>query len=184
MPDGTYIRQVSLPNLKVKNSLSLVGDVTLHAALEYAKIVYIFPYLPLRMLWLAFVYSAKMSGYCNFHTVLVGVRSNRLKISTAIFQHLFTNFLFLDLTVGFRRWLYQHHPPGPCLCGLVTLNSKTITMWLEICCFSSLRFSCVFLLSSTLIDSAKALQKLVYRNFLSRVPISEFPDTCIPNHDS
>ena len=40
--------QVSLPNLKVKNSLGLVGDVTLHAALEYAKIVSIFPYLPLR----------------------------------------------------------------------------------------------------------------------------------------
>ena len=52
MPDGAYISAVMFLFLrlvlKVKNSLGLVGDVTLHAALEYAKIVSIFPYLPLR----------------------------------------------------------------------------------------------------------------------------------------
>ena len=43
MPDGAYISAVMFLFLrlvlKVKNSLGLVGDVTLHAVLEYAKIV-------------------------------------------------------------------------------------------------------------------------------------------------
>ena len=88
------------------------------------------------MLWLTFVYSTKVSGYCNFHTVFDGASSNRLEISTAIFlgpvyltPQLFFSLLYLRLS-----WLYQHHPPGPCLCGLLTLSgrAKTITIWSEI----------------------------------------------------
>jgi hypothetical protein len=74
--------------LELKLSKGLAGDVTLQAALDYAKIVlHDIPricHFGCRGLPLSTV-QACLGVYCNFPTVLVGASANRLEISVAIY---------------------------------------------------------------------------------------------------
>ena len=78
---------------------------------------------------------AEVLGYNDSESepviLLDGASSNRLEISTAIFlgpvYQLSFSRLYLRLS-----WLRQHHPPGPCLCGLLTLSRRVLLVLVKL----------------------------------------------------
>ena len=105
--------------LELKNTLGLSGDALPQAVIDYSKIVLrekvqcpivtaFYPYHCLQF--------KHFQEFCNFPIVLIGATANCLKISVAV-SHARP---FIRVSC-----LQQHHLPGPCLPGLVTLSGRS-----------------------------------------------------------